>query len=71
MSNGPIQRERDAWLPPIVSTREADRVCFKQFVSVTAYCGRHPKALSDDWSKVTCADCQAAYRADHPERNTR
>lgn len=64
MSEGPIKRWRDSWKPPKVSTDEAHRVCADE--GGRGYCGRHtPQAKrTDDWDKVTCADCQAARRAD-------
>ncbi len=33
-----------------------------------AYCGRKAKTTGTSWTTVTCADCQAAHRADEGER---
>ncbi len=66
MSNGPIQRERDAWKPLEVSTSDRARVCFD--VKGRGYCGRSSsKERMSVWSKVSCADCLAAARADEVE----
>lgn len=64
MSEGPIKQWWDSHKPPRVSTPDAHRVCFKKLLAQKAYCGRVPKVADDDWAEVTCADCQAAYRAD-------
>lgn len=62
MSNGPIQRERERWKRPPVSTPDAHRVCARS--ETRSYCGRSGAKLADDWADVTCTDCRAAYRAD-------
>ncbi|MEV8023684.1 hypothetical protein [Microbacterium sp. NPDC080220] len=33
-----------------------------------AYCGRKAKTTEKSWTTVTCADCQAARRADEESR---
>jgi hypothetical protein len=45
-----------------VSIAEKDRVCARQ--EGRGYCGRRKAPKADSWSKVTCPDCRAAYRAD-------
>lgn len=64
MSEGPIKAWRDAWKPPVVSTTDAARVCYKKLGPARASCGRKPKVSYEDVTKVTCADCLAALRAD-------
>lgn len=61
MSEGPIKAWRDAWKPPIVSTRQSGAVHAER--DGRAYCGRKG-AMSKEWSTVTCSDCHAAHRAD-------
>lgn len=66
MSEGPIKRWRDSYLPPKVSTTNKDRVCMASPTKVTRMecgrTGRRPFAI--DWAHVTCADCLAAHAAD-------
>lgn len=64
MSAGPIRQWRDSWLPPRVSSKNSERVCYMKMLSDKAYCGRKPRAAYQDWAKVTCSDCLAAGRAD-------
>lgn len=43
---------------------ESVRVCFPGAPG-RAYCGRKkPVSVAEDWRRVTCVDCQAAFRAD-------
>jgi hypothetical protein len=67
MSEGPIKLWRDSWKPPVVSSRDSARVCFKKLNIEKAWCGRKPKVAYDDWARVTCSDCLAARRADERE----
>ena len=67
MSEGPIKAERDAWKPPRVSTTNRERVCLQHLGASLAYCGRRLYASTTNLAGVTCADCLAAWRADHPE----
>lgn len=62
MSEGPIQRWRDAHKPHLVSTPDAHRVCAPGEPG-RSYCGRKDFP-TEVWGKVTCADCHAARRAD-------
>lgn len=45
-----------------VSTTDKDRICLLR--EQRAYCGRRGKGATPFPSRVTCADCQAAVRAD-------
>lgn len=62
MSEGPIKQWRDAHRPTVVSVADKHRVCARS--EDRGYCGRKSAPLADQWSKVTCPDCRAAYRAD-------
>ena len=64
MSEGPIERERAAWLPASVSTTNAARVCAKAPEGWKSYCGRRTATLALRPEDVNCADCAAAIRAD-------
>ena len=68
MSEGPIKQERRGHVAPAVSTTAKDRVCAEGRALNSAlgkgYCGRSGAPKVADWSKVTCADCHAARRAD-------
>jgi hypothetical protein len=64
MSEGPIKQWRDSQKPPRVSTANVDRVCMSVGASLRSYCGRRSPHVSHLWDAVTCADCQAAHRAD-------
>lgn len=60
-----MQRERDAWKPPIVSSKDAERVCIVLPPKFHPYCGRRKRAnVTLEISKATCADCLTAMRAD-------
>lgn len=63
MSEGPIKRERAAWLPPEKSTKGNARVCMKAQTRPT-YCGRKNSKTESVWRFVSCEDCRAAARAD-------
>lgn len=63
MSEGPIKQWRDAHTAGRVSTPDAHRVCAPDIDKGRAYCGRK-NSRTDVWARVTCADCQAARRAD-------
>jgi hypothetical protein len=64
MSAGPIKQARDAWKPTLVSTPDSGRVCAPNIDTGRAVCGRKNPTRTDEWSRVTCADCHAAARAD-------
>jgi type IV pilus biogenesis protein CpaD/CtpE len=64
MSAGPIKQWREGHKVASTSTAAKDRVCFMKLGAGRAYCGRRPQVSVDDWKRVTCADCGAAYRAD-------
>lgn len=72
MSEGPISQWWKSHEPAKVSTSNSSRVCFKKIHQPRAYCGRRPAIAFDDHSKVTCADCVAAMRADgiHASQNS-
>lgn len=64
MAGGPIQRERDAWKPPVVTTNPAESV-HAAGERGRAYCGhRKPGAVSTKPDEWTCSACLAAVRAD-------
>lgn len=58
-SKSPI---RQSHAPEKVTIAEKERVCARS--EKRGYCGRKSAPLTDSWSKVTCPDCRAAYRAD-------
>lgn len=62
MSEGPIKQWRDAHKPARVSIPDNRRKCARS--EDRGYCGRKSAPLVGEWSKVTCPDCRAAYRAD-------
>lgn len=62
MSEGPISQWWKSHTPERVSIAEKDRVCARS--QGRGYCGRRKAPKADAWSKVTCPDCRAAYRAD-------
>lgn len=73
MSAGPIQRERDAWKPPVVSTDEGKRICLQITVDGRArgYCGRRSSPTTTTPTRMNCADCTAAVSAgQHQARST-
>lgn len=67
MSEGPIKHARDAWKPKQISTTDKERVCAPNIDTGRGYCGRKNKR-TDVWSRVSCADCHAARRADEGAR---
>ena len=72
MSNGPIQRERAAHRMPPTQPSARDRL---HLVHIDrpgfGYCGRRNASVTPDLTKVTCADCLAALRADQALESTR
>lgn len=45
----------------------SDRICAPDIDHNRSYCGRKGQK-TDVWSRVTCTDCHAAWRADHPTK---
>lgn len=68
MSEGPIKHWRDAHKPRQVSTTDAERICAPNLDTGRSVCGRKNKR-TDEWVRVTCADCHAAARADKEIRS--
>lgn len=68
MSEGPIKQARDAWKPRQVSTTDTARICAPDIAAGRSICGRKNKR-TDEWKRVTCADCHAAARADKENRS--
>lgn len=69
MSEGPIKREREAWLPARVTTNpktSMHAVDESQPRFDRSYCGRKVgyQATTMVHSQVTCSECLAALRAD-------
>jgi hypothetical protein len=62
MSEGPISQWWKSHAPERVTIADSKRVCMGQHGR--GYCGRRSAPLTQAWSKVTCPDCRAAYRAD-------
>jgi hypothetical protein len=76
VSEGPIKRERAAWLPPNVANgSKKDTVHAAGIMSGKTYCGRKSGSLlvnyvpgAHGWINVTCFDCLAGHKADMAER---
>lgn len=67
MSEGPIKAWWESHRPAKVSTTDSERVCLATEKRDRGYCGRTAKGdkVTTEPSDVVCADCIAAWRADH------
>jgi hypothetical protein len=67
MRSVPIKHWRDDDKPGHISALDVHRACAPDIDKGHAYCGRK-NTRTDVWDRVTCADCQAARRADEEAR---
>ncbi|GAB6855931.1 hypothetical protein [Microbacterium xylanilyticum] len=64
MSEGPIRLWRQAWVAPVVSIPDSERVCYPWPPTGTVACGRRKTPRDENLRHVTCPECLAALRAD-------